>query len=65
MLRFLHDNAMQVSGVLSAVLTIVFAFSHFSSAQTAALVGGPAALGNFLAGLVISSVRANGKVTSP
>jgi hypothetical protein len=56
--QFLKDNAMQVSGLLSGILVIVFAFTHLTAAQTAAIVGGPPTIGNFFAGVVL---KRNGK----
>lgn len=61
MLRFLKDNAMGVSALMSLVLTVVFAFLQLSAAQTAALVGGPSVVANFLGNLVL---RSNGKATT-
>ena len=61
MLLFLKDNAMLLSGLCSAVLTVVFAFTHLTVAQTSVLVGVPSAVGNTFAHVVIRAYDNNHK----
>lgn len=62
MMRFIHNNAMQVAAMAQALLGVVFQFTHFSAAQTAALAAFPPAVGTFAAGMVLSA--RNGKATT-
>lgn len=59
-MRFLKDNAMQVSGVLTYVLGLVLTVWHPSAALTAQLASAPSALAQFLIGMKLR----NGK-TAP
>ena len=50
---FIQANAMAVSGLLTAMLAIVFAFVKLTPEQTAVLVGGVSALMQFVGHVVI------------
>lgn len=60
MLRFLHDNAMQVAGFAQALVGVGIVIWHPAASTAAVLASFPTALGTFLAGLVITARKKNG-----
>lgn len=64
-LDFLHNNAMQVAGLLTVVIGILTSFTHWTPAQVAAVSALGPGMGTFFAGMVINYNRnGNGKPTS-